>query len=268
MKSIFYLELVVFFSSALSAGCIPVPLHYTPPAETAEREIPEQQFLGMIVAPYFHRAEVRKFTDALTDTDSGIEVVEATSLFEYAFPDQNPNSETYLHEMLAPQVRTRIAAHGVRFLVVISQTTTSETGHKDGYFVLGFHPSSNISTSLLAAVLDLETEAGPEHLKSQSEGTDSATWLMLPYAGLFIFGYIPDTEESAIRKAAASVAMIVREQVPKGSIRAAVIVGDWESAESRYKADLDRRRKEHQIESWTARAAGGSPECHLRRTRV
>jgi hypothetical protein len=211
------------------SGCIPVPVYRTVPAEIEDINIPEHQFKGIVIAPYFHRAEVNEFTEALSATDKTIEVVDTATAFMNAFPDREPNIEIAISELLQPEVRDRITATGIRFAVVLSpyQTTTTEG---DGTFIAVYaHGSSEVSTKLMAGLIDLEKPGSPEYLETRASGKDSATWI-LPYLGLFIFGNVPKTEESAMAGTARQILTQIRRKIPAQHLKIMVVAGSWESA--------------------------------------
>jgi hypothetical protein len=220
--------LVCLLLAVLLPGCIPVPVHYTPEPQTRELDIPAQQLGDTLVAPYFHRATVYDFSQALQRTDNLIEPVDSKEAFKLVFPEQRQPTEVPLRELLTPEARDALLDHGIDYLIILSAATTRQAEQDGGYVGVGIHGSQVLSTQLRAAVIDLETFDEPASLLSESAGKDSATWLMLPYAGLFIFGSVPDTHEGALQGLASAVAGQIRQQVKDGPVKVTMIVGAWD----------------------------------------
>jgi TPR repeat protein len=217
----------------LLSACIPVVVHHPVPAETSAIELPAEQFTRIVVAPYFHRAEVNSLSAALASADAGIEVIDATAVFESAFPERDPNIELPLNELLQDDNRERIRASGVRFIVVLSPFKSTAVD-SDGVFIGVYaHGSSKISASLMTGLVDLNDPAAAAYLETRAEGDDSATWI-LPYLGLFIFGNTPDVAESAIDGIAHHLAGKIRSQDRGMPVRITILAGNWDTAKLDY----------------------------------
>lgn len=220
-------------SALLLSACIPVVVHHPVPAETSAIELPAEQFTHIVVAPYFHRAEVSSLSAALASADAGIEVIDATAVFESAFPERDPNIELPLNELLQDDSRERIRASGVRFIVVLSPFKSTAVD-SDGVFIGVYaHGSSKISASLMTGLVDLSDPAAAACLETRAEGEDSATWI-LPYLGLFIFGSTPDVTESAIDGIAHHLAGKIRSQDSGVPVKITILAGNWDSAKLAY----------------------------------
>jgi hypothetical protein len=228
----------------LVVGCIPVPVYYSVPAEIGEIDIPKAQLTRMTIAPYFHRAEVLQFGESLVDVDRNVEVVEAATVFQVAFPDRDPNTETSISELLLPDVRQRITDMGLRYIIVLSNSDRKSSGDDGSYFIIGIKSSSTWSTSLRAGLIDLEQADIHHCLEAEAQGYSSATWWMLPYAGLFIFGKEAKTEESVMDGLAQELITEIRQKVPEQQLKVLVIAGDWKAAEESY--ETERAQKEMQ----------------------
>lgn len=217
-------------------GCIPVPVHHKVPAETEDIDIPEHQFERIVVAPYFHRAEVNEFTEALSAVDKSIEVVDAATVFQWTFPDRESNIEVSISELLEPDLLEHMRGSGIRFIVVLSpyQTTSIDS---DGTFIGVYaHSSSVVSTNLLAGLIDLDKPTSLEYLETEARGKDSATWI-LPYLGLFIFGSVPETEESAMDGMAQRIVTEIRQVQTEQRAKIMVVAGNWEAAVLSYEKE-------------------------------
>jgi TPR repeat protein len=231
------LRLMLSITILLVVGCIPVPVYYSVPAETGEVDIPEAQLTRMTIAPYFHRAEVLQFSEALVDIDRNIEVVEVTTVFQVAFPERDPNTETIISELLQPEVRQRITAMGLRYVIALSSTDRKNSVDDGSYFIIGIKSSSTWSTSLRAGLIDLEQADIQQCLEAEAQGEASATWWMLPYAGLFIFGKEAKTEESVMNGLAQELVTEMRQAVPEQQLKIMVIAGDWKAAKESYETE-------------------------------
>jgi TPR repeat protein len=217
----------------LLSACIPVQMHQSVPAETNAIKLPTEQFTGIIVAPYFHRAEVNSFSAALAKADAGIEVIDASTVFQSAFPERDPNIELALNELLQDANRGRIRANGVRFIVVLSPFKSSAVD-SDGVFIGVYaHGSSTISASLMTGLVDLDDPAAAAYLETRAEGEDSATWI-LPYLGLFIFGSTPDVAEGVMDGIAHNIAGKIRSLDSSVPVKITVLAGNWDSAKLAY----------------------------------
>jgi TPR repeat protein len=217
----------------LLSACIPVVVHHPVPAETSAIELPAEQFTHIVVAPYFHRAEVNSLSAALASADAGIEVIDATTVFQSAFPGRDPNIELPLNELLQDDNRGRMRASGVRFIVVLSPFKSAAVD-SDGVFIGVYaHGSSKISASLMTGLVDLNDPAAATYLETRAEGEDSATWI-LPYLGLFIFGSTPDVTESAIDGIAHQIAGKIRSQDSGVPVKITILAGNWDSAKLAY----------------------------------
>lgn len=217
----------------LLSACIPVQMHQSVPAETSTIELPAEQFTGIVVAPYFHRAEVNSFSVALARADAGIEIIDATAVFQSAFPESDPNIEVALNELLQDDRRGRIRASGVRFSVVLSPVKSAAVD-SDGTFIGVYaHGSSIISASLITGLVDLDDPAAAACLETRAAGEDSATWI-LPYLGLFVFGSTPDVAESVMDGIAHHVVGKIRSQDSGVPVKITVLAGNWDSAKLAY----------------------------------
>ena len=217
----------------LLSACIPVVVHQSVPAETNTIELPAEQFTGIVVAPYFHRAEVNSFSAALAKADAGIEIIDATAIFQTALPGHDPHIELALSELLQPGSRGRIRASGVRFIVVLSPVKTAAVD-SDGVFIGVYaHGSSRISASLMTGLVDLDDPTAAACLETRAEGDDSATWI-LPYLGLFIFGSTPDVEESVMNRIAHQIVEQIRSDESGAPVKISILAGNWDTAKLAY----------------------------------
>jgi len=224
-------------------GCIPVSVRHSVPAETEDIEIHEDQFKRIVVAPYFHRAEVNEFTEALFAADKDIEAVEVDTVFQQAFPDRESIIEVSVSELLQPDVRDRILASGVRFFVVLSPYQTTATEGDGSFYVVYLHTTSRVTTNLMAGLIDLNNPAIPEYIETEAQGKVSVNWIG-PYLGLFIFGSEPETEESAMDGMAQRIVAEIRQKVPEQKLKIMVIAGDWDAAKESY--EIERAQQELQ----------------------
>ena len=143
-----------------------MPVYHKVPADTEDLDVPEQEFERIIVAPYFHRAEINEFTEALTTADKAIEVIDADRIFQLAFPDQVSSIEVAVSSLLKPDVSDRIRSSGIRFFVVLSPYETSRTEGDATFIGVGFHGTSIVSTNLIAGLVDLDNPESYEHLET------------------------------------------------------------------------------------------------------
>jgi hypothetical protein len=247
------LRLFVYLILLPLTGCIPVPIHHQVPAETEELDVPEHQFDRIVVAPYFHRAEINEFTEALTETDQAIEVIDAEKVFQVAFPDQDPNIEVVVGELLKPGIRERIRSSGIRFIVVLGPYETTRTEGDATFIGVYLHGSDVVSTKLMAGLVDLDNPESFEYLETRARGEDSATWIG-PYLGLFVFGNIPETEESAIGGMAQQIVTHIRNVAAGKYVKIMVVAGNWESAMLSYK-------KEQALKALQEKAVQGDPDA-------
>jgi len=217
-------------------GCIPVPVHHKVPAETEDINVPEHQFERIVVAPYFHRAEVNEFTEALFTADKNIEIVDATTVFRRVFPDRESNIEFPISELLQTDIQDRIREIGIRFLVVLSPYQTTSTDGDGTFIGVYAHGSSIISTNLLAGLIDLDNPMSLEYLETKATGKDSVTWI-LPYLGLFVFGSVPETEESAMNGMAQRIVTEIRQVKTQQHLKIMVVAGSWEAAVLSYERE-------------------------------
>lgn len=235
------LRLVSLFAILLVTGCIPVPIYHSVPAETGEIDVPEAQVTRMAIAPYFHRSEVQQFSESLVDIDSNVEVIKATAVLQVVFPDSDPNTERTISELLQPDVLQRITNLGLRYIVVLSRSDSKSSEDEGNYFIIGIKSSSTHSTSLRAGLIDLEHADIHHFLEAEAQGKSSATWWMLPYAGLFIFLSGDKTEESVMDGLAQELVTEIRRMVPEQPVNIMVISGDWEAAEESYETEMAKK---------------------------
>lgn len=243
-------------SALLLAACIPVPVHHPVPAETKSLELPDEQFMRIVVAPYFHRAEVKAFTAALAKAEPGIEVVDATVVFQHAFPDRDPNIEIPLDELLDAAVCKRVLANGIRFVVVISPQKMTRHEEDTDFIVVYAHMSEEVSSSLNAGLVDLQNPASAEYLSTEAHGTETATWIG-PYLGLFIFGNIPQTAASSMESMAQQVALAIHRLAPGVPVKITILAGNWDSAKLAYERQQALQQLREKAEAGDADAQWG-----------
>jgi len=250
------IRLLCSVPALLLCACIPVVVHHPVPAETSAIELPAEQFTHIVVAPYFHRAEVNSLSAALAKADAGIEVIDATAVFESAFPERDPNIELPLNELLQDANRGRIRASGVRFIVVLSPFK-SAADDSDGVFIGVYaHGSSKISASLMTGLVDLDDPAAAAYLETQAEGEDSATWI-LPYLGLFIFGSTPDVTESVMDGVAHHLVETIRSRDSDVPVKITILAGNWDTAKLAYEKQRALQQIREKAEAGDADAQWG-----------
>ena len=211
-------------------SCIPVPVHYTPPADTEQLAISGDAVGYIVVAPFFHRARVNEFITTLREIDGQIETVSADTVFEYAFPTRKQIREVPLRKLLAHSVRERILGRaGVSHIVVIGALSTRQTDGEGRFTGVSITASQTLSAQIQALLLDIQHPDTKQHLRTKAEGEDSAAWYMLPYIGVFIFGSVPDMTQSVIDGLANSVATELGRRKAGGRVKLMVIAGEWEA---------------------------------------
>ena len=140
---------------------------------------------------------------------------------------------TAVSTLLKPDVSDRIRSSGIRFFVVLSPYETSRTEGDATFIGVGFHGTSIVSTNLIAGLVDLDNPESYEHLETKARGEDSATWIG-PYLGLFVFGSVPETEESAMDGMAQRIVEEIRQVETGQHVKIMVVAGNWESARLSY----------------------------------
>jgi hypothetical protein len=211
-------------------SCIPVPVHYTPPADTEQLAISGDAVGHIVVAPFFHRARVNEFITTLREIDGEIETVSADTVFEYAFPASKQIREVPLRDLLAHSVREQIVERaGVSHIVVIGALSTQQKDGEGRFTGISMSASQTLSAQIQALLLDLQHPDTKQHLRTKAEGEDSAAWYMLPYIGVFVFGSVPDTTQSVIDGLADSVARELGSRKGEGQVKLMVIAGEWEA---------------------------------------
>lgn len=250
---IFTVRLFPILLMLFLSGCIPVPLHHSVPADTEVIDFPKYQFKRIVVAPYFHRAEVNAFSKALSEANNDIDAVDSATVFQCAFPGRESNTQVAMSDLLQPDVRNRIRACGIRFIIVLSPYQTTSTKGDETFIMVYGHASSDVSTTLMAGLVDLEKSTSLEYLETKARGKDSVTWI-LPYLGFFIFLKAPETEESAMGGMARQITTGIRKEITEYPLKIMVVAGDWPSAEQTYK-------KEQTLKALQGRARQEDPDA-------
>ncbi len=230
----------------LMSACVPIPIFYPVQAETEDINIPEHHFTTIVVAPSFHPEEVNEFIEVLSKTDNDIEVVDAATVFQHTFPARGANTEVTIRKLLQLDVRNRISAFGIRFIVVLSPYQTTYDAETD----FGIAGSGIESTSLMAGLVDLDKQKSTEYFETEAHGRSTNILL-----GVYWLVTIPINEESAMRKMARRVAAEISQNVTEQSVKIMVVAGYWDAAE--LKAEL----KYEKIPALVNKATLGDPDA-------
>lgn len=198
-------------------ACVVVP--YKPGAEVARgrEETPDAASVLVTVGP---REWIEDVSEAITDEDDGIRIVQGQEFLDAAFDDMDTSLARLREPSTCARARERC---GARFVVVLRDARTEVTDKVGGMaFLLGFFGFFEQTDHDFAGatLIDLANEGAPCDVSSHAQGTAAGVGL---FYGVFL---APMTRSSARDGLARGLVEAIRELAGAGPVTASVLAAE------------------------------------------
>jgi hypothetical protein len=171
----------------------------------------------VIVAPFFNREHVRRFTESLEQACGSVEFMEASDFWRHVFPDRDFDADVRLSEFGNLDAHQRAQQQNVHFVVVLTRRGHTEEGDMNNPFYGRWEKKDHMSVSLI----DLRGETPHAlALAADASGVDTALW---PGYYFFVLVVTSDSEDAVVDALAGAVAGTV-SRINGGVIPRLVVV--------------------------------------------
>ncbi len=207
---------LILLSASLIMGCIIVPTPVTPHIETDE-EVHLSDYTMVTVGP---RKLLENIGERITDSRTGIEVVDGLAFRDSAFPEGGWLAK----DLLQPAAAKRVAEElDVDYLVLISVEVIEEYGDEHNYLipVLGGVMSGQEKSALSAIVIDLRQASLLPRIRVEA----SAKWRGAIWV-IYGVGTDPMTEAAVLEGISDAITSTLSEHAGRDDIRIALLAAE------------------------------------------
>jgi hypothetical protein len=167
------------------------------------------------VAPEYFPARVDRFKEVLLETDENIRVMEAEELWQTLFADRDPGAGLSINEFRHSDIAIRVAALGVRHLIVLDTGPREPIGEPSTAVVYDDPDKANNQGAVMLTFRGASCEM--ERYTATVSGGDQMGWYYLAYH------FDADTPEQALRAVTGRMAAFIQEQSVERPVTVVVV---------------------------------------------